>query len=103
MCFDSDSTTGIFQQSSDDEDDDAMAEILEDASGGLGDMLFRGWSEYRAIQSRFTIVNGEKILRDPTGTFTRADIDAIRELERSGNTGIHHIFGQKMLYEYNAS
>ena len=107
ICFDSDSVTDIFQQSSDgkghDEDDDVMAEILGDTSGGLGDVLFRGWSEYRAIQSRFTKVNGEKILRDPTGTFTRADIDAIHELERSGKTGIHHIFGQKMLYEYNAS
>ena len=80
-----------------------MAEILEDDSGGLGDMLFKGWSEYRTIQSRFTKVNGEKILRDPTGIFTRADIDAIRKLERSGNTGIHHIFEQKMLYEYNTS
>jgi hypothetical protein len=107
MCFDSDSITGIIQQSSDgedhDEDDDAMAEILGDTSGGLEDVLFRGWSEYRAIQFRFTKVNGEKILRDPTGAFTRADIDAIRELERSGNTGIHHIFGQQILYEYNTS
>lgn len=107
ICFDSDSTIGIFQQSSNgednDEDDDAMAEIVGDTSGGLRDMLFRGWNEHWAVQSRFTTVNGEKFPQDPTGTYTRADLDAIRELERSGKTGIHRIFGQKMLYDYNTS
>ena len=107
MCFDSDWTTGIIQQSSNgednDEDGDAMAEIVGDASGGLQDMLFRGWNEHRVVRSRFTTVNGEKILRDPTGTYTRADLDAIRELESAGKTGIYRVFGQKMLYDYNTS
>jgi hypothetical protein len=111
ICFGTDSVTAEFQRSSDgeekayedDEDNDAMAEILGGTIGGLRDILFRGWNEYWDIQARFTTVGGEKIFRDPTGAQTRADIDAIRKLERSGNTGIQRIFGQKMLYEYNIS
>jgi hypothetical protein len=80
-----------------------MGEILGDSSGGLEDMLFHGWSEYSAIKYCFTKVNGEKILQNPMGTFTRANIDTIHKLKRSGNTGIHQIFEQKMLYECNTS
>lgn len=81
---------------------DAKAETYVDAIDELKNTLFRGWNELWDIQFHFTVVDGEKILRDPTGTRTRADIDAIQKLKRTGSIG-RGKFSQKMLCEYNSS
>ena len=97
----------IPQQPLDDEergsDSDTEAERYGDTIDELKATLFHGWNEHWNIQSRLTVVDGEKILRDPTGTRTRADIDAIYRLKNTGSIGGHNIFSQKILCEYNGN